>query len=39
MTAQQLFLAMVVAAFATFTVTLGGVSAWVNLARAAGPKA
>jgi hypothetical protein len=39
MTPQDLFLGMVLAAFATFAITLGGVSAWVNLARTPGDKA
>lgn len=34
MTGQDLFLAMVLAAFATFTLTLGGVSLWARLRRA-----
>ena len=38
MTSQTLFLAMVVTAFATFALTLGGVSTWVNLSRAPGHK-
>jgi hypothetical protein len=33
MTAHDLFLGMVLAAFAAFTLTLGGVSAWLNLTR------
>lgn len=39
MTAQELFFGMVIAAFATFTLTLAGVSAWVNLARVSSHKA
>jgi hypothetical protein len=34
MTAQDLFLGMVLAAFATFILTLGGVTVWLNHARA-----
>jgi hypothetical protein len=33
MTGQDLFLAMVLAAFATFTITLGGVSLWSRRRR------
>ena len=34
MTAQHLFLGMVLAAFATCIVTVGGISTWLNLQRA-----
>ena len=33
MSGQDLFLAMVLAAFATFILTLGGVGAWTELRR------
>jgi hypothetical protein len=33
MTGQELFLGMVLAAFASFITTLGGVSVWTRLVR------